>query len=292
MNIPARKGFTLIELLVVIAIIAILIGLLLPAVQKVREASNRAKCQNNLKQISLAAHMCNGTYGYLPPAFGQYGNGIGNLFFHLLEYVEQGNKVRLAQTNAQGLYDSRLSLGSSLLGQDIPVFMCPSDYYRDQITRWGWSPGSYGGNFRVFAADPNIGTYASSIKGTGNLNSTYLKKWAGQNNMPRNFPDGLSTTVMFGEKLAVMIFRWDNADDGQPVFMAWSSAGTVAAGAATMFKCNPTPFNRTAYVAQGGHDALNTAMADGSVRALAPSINPAIWWGLCTPNGEEVVTDY
>src|SRR5262245_63314857 len=96
-----RRGFTLIELLVVIAIIAILIGLLIPAVQKVREAANKAKCKNNLKQMALAAVHCADTYNRLPPATGWYPGfdpatntgrgGRGNVFFHILPYTEQQN---------------------------------------------------------------------------------------------------------------------------------------------------------------------------------------------------------
>jgi prepilin-type N-terminal cleavage/methylation domain-containing protein/prepilin-type processing-associated H-X9-DG protein len=180
-----RKGFTLVELLVVIAIIAVLIGLLLPAVQKVREAAARTQCQNNLKQIGLALHNYHDAYQRFPPAvlmpYAQAGNdpltgGAANPFgpnwaIFILPYVEQQNLY--AQANPQS-YPGTTNLANfasynlswrGVRGAVIKTYLCPSDSGQDvpftdpsgRPPEAGWARGNYAASGGTADTDHHIG---------------------------------------------------------------------------------------------------------------------------------------
>jgi prepilin-type N-terminal cleavage/methylation domain-containing protein len=177
---PARRGFTLIELLVVIAIIAILIGLLLPAVQKVREAAARSTCANNLKQIALAVHSYESANGALPPGiaminttdgggpktnYGASGNGVGVLGY-VLAHAEQGAVYNQLQVNwdpyanASAWFNSGANTAPARAR--IKTFECPSagTFTPDNYTGPGHntlSGSSYQWNVSVFGATANLG---------------------------------------------------------------------------------------------------------------------------------------
>jgi prepilin-type N-terminal cleavage/methylation domain-containing protein len=213
-----RRGFTLIELLVVIAIIAILIGLLLPAVQKVREAAARTKCTNNIKQISLALHNCNDSMGRLPPMSGTFGGAYyAPLFFHLLPYVEQDNvwksavwmdptaPVGQAAPNPAHViqlsfvwptWDSVNKGNNTFLRQTrIPPYQCPSDPSLGNCIDWCPGDASYAGNFQVFGQQ-------SALPATGNNFHVLEPAFDGAARIPTTFQDGTSNTIVFAEKYA------------------------------------------------------------------------------------------
>ncbi|HEY7326495.1 MAG TPA: DUF1559 domain-containing protein [Gemmataceae bacterium] len=186
-----RSAFTLVELLVVIAIIAVLVGLLLPAVQKVREAAARAQCQNNLKQIGIATLNAAGTYNNeLPPALGPYPNSNKNspvqpTVVWLLPFIEQQNLYNAVPAIQTANFQSPTTVKS---------YQCPSDVTLKTGASM-YPPGSfasYGSNALV------LGTTLTSQQ-TGTVQFLSL---SGRTIMPTDIPDGTTNTIFWSDKLA------------------------------------------------------------------------------------------
>jgi len=194
-RIPLRRhGFTLIELLVVIAIIAILIGLLLPAVQKVREAAARSTCQNNLKQIGLAVHNYHDNYQRFPPARFDITlppTSPKSWVYFILPYLEQDSLYNEVATNFK-------------TASFVPVstFLCPSDT-RDLTQPFSGTVGAATGTFGLISYQGVIGTQYSAGATDGIFDTGQKLGWRLE-----DIRDGTSATLMLGERPPSADLEW------------------------------------------------------------------------------------
>jgi prepilin-type N-terminal cleavage/methylation domain-containing protein/prepilin-type processing-associated H-X9-DG protein len=290
------RGFTLIELLVVIAIIAILIGLLLPAVQKVREAAARAKCENNLRQISLATIHEADTYGgLLPPSIGLYplttfasSNSDGGIFLHILPFIEQKNLfltsgIQPEPNDRNGGLFTYSQWTPQVQQSRVRTYICPSD--PTQADSMG-GYASYGVNGQVFRHNyPNTPS-------TGYWGSQPLR-------YPASIVDGTSNTIFFTDKLArcnTSVYDNNYWPDWGPIIS--SSEHGDPTGPAAMFQVTPAMqpnSNPRRAICDGSRASsphsggINTALGDGSVRFVSLTVKPLTWWWALTPDRGEIL---
>jgi prepilin-type N-terminal cleavage/methylation domain-containing protein len=286
-----RSGFTLIELLVVIAIIGILIALLLPAVQKVREAANRAKCHNNLRQLVLAMHNCNDSAGALPPLVGPFPQAQGvdkaywnTALFWILPYIEQGNLYNSAAVSVNGNTFYDVKVDGSIDGTVIATFRCPTDPSCPEGKTGGYhGVGNYATNALVFSAGLNAnGTVTNSV---------------GTPRIPASFLDGTSNTILFAEKYCECRNStdggggsgWARQDPNPSTYGAYfnylGSHGEGGPDFTPPFQVQPEFTAGCSYKFPSTPHAsgIQVGLADGSVRNVAPGISPRTWWAACTP---------
>ena len=301
-----RRAFTLIELLVVIAIIAILIGLLLPAVQKVREAANRISCANNLKQLGTAAHDYAATNDRLPPGYlGTYpnltapsrgGNGypgqIVGVLAYLLPYVEQDN---LSQSMLQGVPTDYLSTTQvypawwtypsmwQAAQTRVKIFLCPSDnaYANSAGTIVGAhtyvGPGFFDQDlpyFPIGGGGDNLGrtNYVGVAGYAGAVAADSAGVFTNRSRVSLaqlTAADGASNTAMFGEYLG-------DSDTGPRRYAAaWMGTGALATAWGLGTGANSSPFTFSSK-----HSGIvQFCFGDGSVRGLrkGADYNNYIW---------------
>ncbi|MBI2808302.1 MAG: DUF1559 domain-containing protein [Planctomycetes bacterium] len=299
-----RAGFTLIELLVVIAIIAVLVGLLVPAVQKVREAANQTQCKNNLKQIGLAFHNYHSAHGRFPAGFRSAaattdgpGQGPGwGWAVYLLPYLEQDSLYRQINLNLDIAHPANAAVRTTSLS----VFRCPSDggaLPTFTVVNAGGAPicdiafGNYVGMAGVY----EVSAYSDTSNGApGVLLRNRGIRFA-------DIVDGSSNTLFVGERGSRQspMTTWVGAPAGarvppvlNPTYDVEGDGVLVLtnSGLASEGRVPNNPFQHVEDTNSFHTIGVNWLFGDGTVRGISNAISPTTWVGLTTRMGNEVVT--
>jgi prepilin-type N-terminal cleavage/methylation domain-containing protein/prepilin-type processing-associated H-X9-DG protein len=288
-----RLGFTLIELLVVIAIIAILIGLLLPAVQKVREAAARMQCSNNLKQLGLATHNFEGTHGHIPPSATDVVGTRRGYMSYILPYIEQDNVGRIYDVTTEWY----AAVNQPAIQVQLKVVQCPSA--QNPRTSSGVTNGvSWSGG----CADYGVlqGLDGSTV--LMGIPAGYPMRGMTRDRETTRFADctdGLSNSLLIAEdagRPAAYQKGKRVGDLSNPEWGVWASRqfkiqprGHTMDGTAFPGPCAVNCSNdRGVYSFHPG--VANVGMGDGSVRTLREGLDIFVFYYLCTIQGGEVVS--
>jgi prepilin-type N-terminal cleavage/methylation domain-containing protein/prepilin-type processing-associated H-X9-DG protein len=278
------RGFTLVELLVVIAIIGVLIGLLLPAVQKTREAANRTKCQNNLKQLGIASHMHHDTFSWFPEAGRTYGSrrvepanppGYGGWgwMWDLLPYIEQGDLYRLPDTPA-----NTIAIASS----SLKIYQCPTRARSEQyalgaaLTPMGVPAGTLVGALDYAA---NVGPRQGSLSV---IKGGFVQRFARVD--IASIIDGTSNTLAIGEKYVNSTHYGNDAGD----FAGWVNGAdreNLRTGELSPQQDNPGTSiggSNSGFFGSAHPGGFNVVFCDGSVRTVKYSVDVVnVWRHVC-----------
>jgi prepilin-type N-terminal cleavage/methylation domain-containing protein len=302
----SRRGFTLIELLVVIAIIAVLISLLLPAVQQAREAARRTQCKNNLKQLGLALHNYADTHRVFP--FGQGGTG-GNYsaLSQLLPYFEQGNlfaKIDFKKTVTDPVNDAaRLT--------ELPMFRCPSDaentkpdaggavnYYPNKGTKIEFA-GPHLDGLMYSGSAVRFGDITDGTSNTAAFSERLLTDGSNGIVSPRSDVFlGMSPQPNTQDEAVQMCDAIDinNLANQFPIFMGapWMNGQHAYQHINTPNKrsCGFYPTKSTMPASSNHTGGVHVCLADGSGRFVSDSVNLAVWRGAGSRNGGEVAGEF
>jgi prepilin-type N-terminal cleavage/methylation domain-containing protein/prepilin-type processing-associated H-X9-DG protein len=309
-----RSAFTLIELLVVIAIIAVLIGLLVPAVQKVREAGNRATCQNNLHQLGLALHLHHNTLGYFPAGRDPWPMPF-SAQAHLLPFVEQDNLQHLVD------FSQATSTGLNLTAAtvSVPLFQCPSDPGGGRVPGSNYAGNNYAGNvgtglrnygdytvgdgvfllnvrirFRdITDGTSNTAAFSEILLG-GGVGATGLNAGADPRRQFVQLPGSTVTTPAACVPTSATIWagtrgdRWINGGYLSTLYNAY-----YPPNAPGVYDCINAANNFGLASARSQHTGgVNLMLCDGSVRFVTDSIALTTWRALATRAGGEPLGDY
>ncbi|MBI2807986.1 MAG: DUF1559 domain-containing protein [Planctomycetes bacterium] len=279
-----RDGATLLELLVVITIIAILIALLVPAVQKVRGAAARVQSMNNLRQIVLASHhFSEANNGYLPDLDGfNQAAGVpdGSIFLALMPFIDQGNLFRAYTA----------SFPANTRGSDylIAVFTSPLD---PSLSVSANGSSSYAANAAVFGRQIKSALrFPDGMSNTISFAEHYANRcgggtffsWAPSGSITIDFGNGPQTLrrATFADRELGDVYR---VTQENPATSRASIPGLTFQVRPSLAECDPR-------LAQTPHSSgMLVALFDGSVRSLAPGISEATYWAAVTPNGNEVL---